>query len=400
MKRMSFFYAFIFVISCIATPVSGLSKPNPTAKKASWRIGNRLVPGPLPPNILGPVPELEITRGVVFGKNGGVALQLDIIKPKALKGQKVPICVYFHGGGWRSGNRYGIYNPIKIERVLLFQLGFAVASVDYRLTQQAKHPAQINDCKLAIRFLRKNADKYGIDPNRIGVWGHSAGGHLVALLGTANDKDGLEGPGLEGVSSSVQAVVELYGPTDLLLPVGEVGWVGITEQLLGCKPKKCPERAKNASPVTYADKNDPPTIIIHGDRDSAILYLQGEAFAKKLKQVGADVALIKVKNAEHTFTPYPWGSKISPKLSYIRWLIAAHFARYLEPGYFGDLNLDGKVNFTDWALLMGQMGKVGAGMDGSPGPDDWNPLADLVPDGRINMTDMLAFLRVWTTPIH
>ncbi|HPM45000.1 MAG TPA: alpha/beta hydrolase, partial [Caldisericia bacterium] len=192
---------------CIAPPVSkkDIAKPAPKeTQKKIWKLGDRVVPGPIPPSLGAPEPALDIWRGEVFGKEAGLSLQLDVIKPKACRGQTVPIAVYFHGGGWRSGNRYGIYNTIRVERKLLYQMGFAIASVDYRLSQQAKHPAQINDCKLAIRYLRENAKKFGIDPNRIGVWGHSAGGHLVAFLGTADEKDGLEGPGLPGISSKPQ----------------------------------------------------------------------------------------------------------------------------------------------------------------------------------------------------
>lgn len=382
---------------CIAPPVSkkDIAKPAPKeTQNKIWKLGDRIVPGPIPPSLGAPEPALDIWRGEVFGKEAGLSLQLDVIKPTACRGQTVPIAVYFHGGGWRSGNRYGIYNTIRVERKLLYQMGFAIASVDYRLSQQAKHPAQINDCKLAIRYLRKNAKKFGIDPNRIGVWGHSAGGHLVAFLGTADEKDGLEGPGLPGISSKPQCVVELYGPTDLTQPVGENGWRGITEELLGCKPKACPEKAINASPVTYADKDDPPELIIHGENDSAILYLQGELFARKLKQVGATCALIKVKNAEHQFTPYPGYLKISPPLARIRWVIAAQFFRYLEPSLKGDLDVDGRVNLRDFVLMCKQSGSVGAGMDGSPGPKWWNPMADLNSDGLIDLKDMMLLLGI------
>jgi acetyl esterase/lipase len=392
LKNSTTILLIVFFLYCFPTVSNALKKPFP-----SVNLHDRKIPGPLPPNIKGLEPVYDKWIDEPFGLEGGTSMRLDVIRPKVCAGQKLPLCVYIHGGGWRTGNKHGLFKPIKQERIILLQMGFALATVDYRMTEKGRvpHPAQIHDCKLAIRYLRKNADKYGIDPDRIGIWGHSAGGHLVALMGNADEDDGLEGKGCEGFSSRPQTVVEMYGPVDLLQPVGEVGWVGITKELLNCDPKECPDKAINASPVTYATTDDPPTIILHGENDSAILYSQGEIYAKKLMQVGVPVALIKVKNAEHIFVLYPGSKKISPNIAYVKWLIAAQFARYLEPRFYSDLNLDGKINMADFLEMVGQMGNVGAGMDGAPGPDYWNPLADLKSDGRIDTADLLIFLAKW-----
>ena len=387
-------WILVLVFSWSFQVTADISKPKPTQHKI-WKIGDRIVPGPLPPNIMLPEPTLDRWLNVTYGINGGIQLKLDVNKPVICRGEAVPLVVYFHGGGWRTGNRQGLYN-IRHEQTMFYQMGFAVATVEYRLTPKFIHPSQINDCKLAIRFLRKNATKYGIDPKRIGVWGHSAGGHLVALIGTADDGDGLEGPGLPGISSRPQVVLELYGPTDLTQPVGEVGWEGITEQLLGCKPLRCLEKAKQASPVTYATVDDPPMLIIHGDKDLAILYLQGELFAKKLKEVGVSVALIKVKNGGHLFAVS--GGPLSPTIARINFLYVAQMARYLEPGFFGDLNLDGQLDLRDMLEMVNLVGTQGTDLSAKPAPEDWNPLADLISDGIIDLKDLTMMIGTFLKP--
>ncbi len=144
---------------------------------AEWKLGSRTVPGPLPPDPSAPLPQLDIKKDVIYGIVDGFPLKLDIAKPSICKNELVPLAVFVHGGGWKGGDKGGAFS--RNDAKMLFQLGFALASINYRLSPQFHFPAHINDCKLAIRFLRKNARELGIDPNKIAVWGSSAGGHLV-----------------------------------------------------------------------------------------------------------------------------------------------------------------------------------------------------------------------------
>src|SRR5574338_458156 len=148
-------------------------------------------------------------RNVEFAKPDGIALHLDLYLPA--NARNAPLVIWIHGGGWADGDKD---NPPGLS---LLKHGYALASVEYRLTDRAPFPAQIHDVKAAVRFLRANAARFGLDPERFGAWGESAGGHLAALLGTTSVRGELEGDeGVTGVSSRVQAVCDWYGPTDLL----------------------------------------------------------------------------------------------------------------------------------------------------------------------------------------
>jgi len=361
--------------------------------QATKKLGSRKVPGPLPPRSDAAMPQLDQMTDVVYGEAGGQRLKLDFAKPTLCRDQKVPLVIYVHGGGWRSGDKSGAFQ--RGDSRMLFQLGFAVASINYRLAPQSHFPAQIHDCKLAVRYLRNNAEELGIDPDKIGIWGSSAGGHLVSLMGTANESDGLEGPGLEGISSRVSAVVDHFGPTDLTVDSSQTTNEGRSMVLdfLGCMPSDCMGLASQASPVSYVTPDDPPVLILHGEKDTLVPFNQAVRFAEKLKLVGNACALIKVKNAEHGFVPMPLLSEITPSLEGIYFLTVAHLARYLEPALFGDLNIDGRKGFLDVKAMMRCFGAVGVGPNTAPAPYNWNPLADLFPDGIIDYKDWVLLFQ-------
>ncbi len=358
---------------------------------AEWKLGNRIVPGPLPPDPSAPTPQIDLKMDIVYGVADGIQLKLDIAKPSLCKAQRAPLAVFVHGGGWKSGDKGGAFS--RSDAKMLFQLGFAVASINYRLSPQFHFPTHINDCKFAIRFLRKNAEQFGIDPNRIAIWGSYAGGHLVLLMGAADSDDGLEGPGLENVSSKVVAVVDHFGPADLTKAT-QAGHPAVTE-FLGCDPYFCLDIAIKASPVSYVTPDDPPILLIHGDKDKVVAYNQSEIMAEKLRLAGNSCALIKVKNAGHGFTPDPPDSQIIPSKNYIDFLTISHLARYLEPAVLGDLDLDGKVDFRDAVDLIIHLGQTGVGPNAISAPDNWNPLADIYSDGRINSKDWDVFWKIW-----
>lgn len=241
----------------------------------------------------------KVERDVVYGKVGAMELKLDLYFPKGGEG-KWPVTVYVHGGGWQNGDKSSGAGAMAIGE--LVKRGYLVASVNYRLAPSHKFPAQIEDVKCAIRFLRAHAKDYNLDPKRIGVWGSSAGGHLVALLGTSDAKAGLEGKGgWPEQSSRVQAVVDLFGPADLTVEFAG-GNTRIAETVFGASSNK-DEVMKRASPVTHVSADDPPFLILHGEDDQLVPLSQSEKLHERLMAAGVSSKLVVVKNAGHSFKP-------------------------------------------------------------------------------------------------
>ena len=241
----------------------------------------------------------EVVKDVVFGKGGDVELKMDIYKPKAAPVKPMPVIVFIHGGGWRSGDK-----ATSAQRApAVLEAGFVFAGINYRLTGIATFPAQIHDCKCAIRYLRAHAKQYGIDPNRIGVWGSSAGGHLVALLGTSGGAKELEGDGgWAEQSSRVQAVCDWYGPSDLVNLAkhrGRSRHIDAESILLGGAAKDKLELARQASPITYVTADDPPFLIMQGTEDPVVPAAQSEVLHKALTAVGVDSTYIPLEGAGH-----------------------------------------------------------------------------------------------------
>lgn len=226
-------------------------------------------------------------NNIQFAEVDGHRLLLDLYLPR--NKQRPPLVVWVHGGAWRAGSR------TKMPLTSLIDDGFAIASVDYRLSPIAKFPAQVHDCKAAIRFLRANAKKYGFNADRIGIAGSSAGGHLVALIGVTNNHKHLEGDvgDHDDQSSAVHAIVDYYGPSNFLTilpqstPHGLSVRVPALKLLLGDRPERVPELARLASPVFHVDALDPPLLMIHGDQDPQVPInqsheLHGQYKSKKL----------------------------------------------------------------------------------------------------------------------
>ncbi|MEK6233508.1 MAG: alpha/beta hydrolase, partial [Planctomycetales bacterium] len=211
------------------------------------------------------------------------------------------LLVWIHGGAWRKGSKSSM--PL----AALVRDGYAVASVDYRLSPVAKFPAQAHDCKAALRFLRANEKKHGYNAERIGILGSSAGGHLVALIGTTNGHKELEGTVGKNPdqSSAVQAIVEYYGPTNFMTilkqstPHGLGVRVPALQLLLGGRPEEKPELARLASPVFHVDKNDPPLLMIHGDQDPQVPINQSHELHGAYKRLGLNARLEVVHGAAH-----------------------------------------------------------------------------------------------------
>jgi acetyl esterase/lipase len=239
---------------------------------------------------------------LIYAEVDEQTLRLDLRVPR---GKKPPLVVYIHGGSWRAGSRK---NP---PCSWLVDEGFALASISYRFSTVATFPAQIHDCKAAIRKLRAWADKYGYDATKVGVIGTSAGGHLAALLGTSGDVAELEGTvgGAADQSSRVEAVVDYYGPADFPLrskthPARAEAVGSSSFGLFGGPVSQKMELATMASSVTHASKDDPPLLIIHGDKDTTVLMDQSESLMAAYKKAGLAPELIVVPGGKHGGSEY------------------------------------------------------------------------------------------------
>jgi acetyl esterase/lipase len=271
-----------------------------------------------------PVPEaskMTLLRNAEYVPGGHERQKLDLYLPKeADPSRKRPLLVWIHGGAWLGGSKE---RPPALRFV---EKGYAVASINYRLSQHAIFPAQIEDCKAAIRWLRTNAVKYGYDPNRIGVWGASAGGHLVALLGTTGDiKEFDVGPNAN-VSSRVQVVCDFFGPTDFTKMSGFPSTMkhdapdSPEAKLVGGSVQENKDKAQRANPITYITKDDPPFLIVHGDKDPLVPHNQSEILLDALKKAGVEVTLYTVKGGGH-------GGFKDPQVDI---LVAQFFERHLR----------------------------------------------------------------------
>ena len=238
-------------------------------------------------------------RDLAYVSNGHALQKLDLYLPKA--DSKVPVILFVHGGGFSRGDK-NTQDPGPF-----LSDGYAFASINYRLSGDAIFPAQIEDCKAAIRWLRAHAATYKLDPDRIGAWGTSAGGHLVAMLGTTGDTRMFDvGENLD-FSSSVQAVADWFGPTDFLqmdahrLPDGmsHDGAGSPESRLIGGPIQRNKEKVARANPITYITPVDPPFLIAHGDQDRLVPIHQSQLLEAALKAAGVPVTFITVKGAGH-----------------------------------------------------------------------------------------------------
>lgn len=262
---------------------------------------------PLPPARIA-TGGVRMLAGVPYAALPGARpLELDLWLPPASE-KPVPAVVFLHGGGWRAGSRHGAgpayagASPTPFE--LVAQAGIAVAGVDYRLSGEATFPAQLDDARSAVRWLRARAGEAGIDAGRIAAWGESAGGHLALLLGLTGDEAGRDGSVRRPGSSAVAAVVGWYPPSDLeALPtdLGADPLDGTTREalLLGAPAAAVPELAAQAGPITHVAAGAPPVLLLHGRADRLIPCGQSERLHAALVAAGADAQLHLYDGADH-----------------------------------------------------------------------------------------------------
>ncbi|MCB1079564.1 MAG: alpha/beta hydrolase, partial [Verrucomicrobiae bacterium] len=231
--------------------------------------------------------------------------KLDLFLPeKPASEGPLPVIVFIHGGGWKNGDKSSGGGKVA---PLVATGKYAGASIGYRLSDEARWPSQIHDCKAGIRWLRAHAKEYGLDPDRIAVWGTSAGGHLVAMLGVSQGVEGLEGEIGSNLdqSSRVTCVLDFFGPTELLTMGDHPSTIqhnspeSPESKLIGGALQEHPDRAKSASPIEHVTQDDAPTLIVHGTEDPLVPFPQSVDFEKKLEAAGVPVILMTVEGGGH-----------------------------------------------------------------------------------------------------
>lgn len=247
--------------------------------------------------ILDPSIPLHEELNVEYGTGAGEPLRLDLYAPKSLE-QPTAAIVCIHGGGWYSGSKESFGDLAKY----FAQHGYVAVTVQYRFAPKHRFPAQVEDVQCAVRWLRANAERYHIDPARIGAIGGSAGGHLALMLGLLNPADGMQGDGGNGDQpSKVQAVVNFFGPVDL----ARDEWPPVTEKMLveflAGKRSEIPDRYVAASPIHYIDAGDPPVLTFHGTKDPLVPYHQAELLHEALQAAGVFSQLESRPGQGHDF---------------------------------------------------------------------------------------------------
>jgi len=319
-------------------------------------------------------------RNVEYARVGEVSLLLDLFIPLDGTGP-YPVVVWLHGGGWYSGDKEG--NPPRF----LTGYGYAEAAINYRLSGVATFPAQIHDCKSAVRWLRAHAGEYNLDPDHIGVWGGSAGGHLAALMGTSagvSELEGEVGGNLEH-SSRVQAIVDWAGPTDFLreaeqaLPCSTKDFDSPTSpesRLVGCAIRTCPEKTRAASPLTYVSSDDAPFVLIHGAADCTVPPAQSQLLFDSLSASDVEATLHFLPGVGHDGSGF---TRLNPS-------VVAFLDRHLRPGSAS------AVTLGDVALCA----RIASGLLHTQGQEmvrlDVAPTG--TPDGRVDLEDACALARI------
>lgn len=253
-------------------------------------------------------PDIESHLDFPYADTDNPRQRLDLYLPKTRKSDKpLPVIVFIHGGGWKAGDKSGGLGNI----ARFVQSGeYAGVSVGYRLTDEAQWPAQIHDCKAALRWIKANAKKHGLDASKIAAWGTSAGGHLVSFLGTSGDVKELEGTLGKHLdqNSTVACVVNFFGPEDFLTMVRQPSTIDRTKGkdypealLLGGSVQERESAAKEASPVTHVSKGDAAFFTTHGTKDPLVPFAQGQEIHAALQKAGVPSLLQEMTNGGHGF---------------------------------------------------------------------------------------------------
>lgn len=305
MKRVILPFSFFLLVTLACNVISIPFRPTPTATSS------------FDPARLGGV-ESDVT----YCEVEGVELKMDLHFPDEDDGPW-PVTVYVHGGAWSGGDKTGGAGFYDVTE--LVARGYLVVCLNYRLAPEYKFPAQIEDVKCAIRHLRAHAADYNLDPERIGAWGGSAGGHLVSLLGLTDPSAGFDSSGeYPDQSSRVKAVVDLFGPANLCR---DFAIQQVLNPVFGATSRR-DSILIHASPITHASPDDPPFLIFHGEADEVVPLGQSQTLYESLIAVGVPATLVIVENAGHGFRPI--GGEINPSRPEISCMIADFFDEHLR----------------------------------------------------------------------
>lgn len=306
MPRSSFSSIFsaccqMLVAGLVFTEAVQLSAEEKTTEKPAVKAPER----PAAPAVQLPA-GITMERDVSYIENGDNAQKLDIYYPEKAPEQPLPLIVHIHGGGWMGGSKF----PCPVLHMTT--KGYVVASVEYRFSQKAKFPAQIQDCQAAIRWLRGHREKYHINPKHVGVIGGSAGGHLSALVGTAGGKNAFPKIGShQDQSDAVQAVCDIFGPKNFTSVVQQAADDPNVRNIFKFNTPSDPyseligtklsDTAKTdaVSPIHYLSKDTPPFLILHGTHDALVPYAQSEEFAEAAQEIGIIALLQKFPGSGH-----------------------------------------------------------------------------------------------------
>ncbi|QEH35498.1 Carboxylesterase NlhH [Aquisphaera giovannonii] len=289
------------IVTCLALLAATSRGPGALAQEPSSKAGGEVVS----------------LKDITYKKAGDAELKLDITAPKG--GGPYPAVLVIHGGGWRAGNK----KDCQIMMPDLARRGYVAVSPQYRFCPKETFPAQLDDVKEAVRWVKAHAKEYRVDPDRVGAMGFSAGGHLSLMLGLTGPSDGLEGPGAEGgADTKVVAVVNFFGPTDLAADDIPQGVRPMVKDLLGATPREKPELAARASPLTYVSKGDAAILTFQGTKDPLVPHTQATKLADAMTAAGVPGRVELLLGASHG-----WGE---PDLTRTKEDTIAFFDRYLK----------------------------------------------------------------------
>ncbi len=259
--------------------------------------------------------KIDTRKDVAYADTDNPRQRLDLFSPKNRANKPLPVVVFIHGGGWKGGNKSS--GAAILPRLVLTEQYIGV-SIAYRLSNEAKWPAQIHDCKAAIRWIKAHASELGADPDRIAVWGSSAGAHLASFLGTTGDRSDLEGEVGTNLkqNSKVQCVVNFFGPQNFDSMVTQESSVDRSTKdypealLLGGRVQDIPEVARAASPITHVSAGDAPFLTAHGNKDPLVPFAQARELHVALTKAGVESTLIEMTDAGHGFRSPELDSRI------------------------------------------------------------------------------------------
>jgi acetyl esterase/lipase len=306
-----------------------------TACQTGVQLGSMAAPVAAPTSVVKGSPQLADAfdpskvggseKDITYCRVDGMDLKMDVYYPDRYDASPWPVVMFVHGGAWQKGDKSEGSGSRSLP--WLRASGFLVVAVNYRLSPQYPFPAQIEDVKCALRSLRARSDFFHLDPQRIGVLGGSAGGHLVALLGTAGETTAWDVGEYPDQSSRVQAVVDMFGPADLSVEFDSSNFQ-TARAVFGAASASDPKLVA-ASPVSYVDGTDAPFLILHGDMDAVVPLEQSRILFQALQQAGVESSLVVVQGAGHGFVRA--GSKaIVPGLQVLYRQVVDFFIQHLK----------------------------------------------------------------------